>query len=306
MTSYKDMLLLDAVDAYLFWKSQQIKSSSALSYRRMLSHFCIGLQNKKLGEVYWLDITNYLDMLRQAGYKQNTLIPIVVAIRNLFTFFNKQDSSILNPEMIPIPHKEYNLPRVLDGDLYKELMEGIPRNNDARHVRNLAIIKLLYDTGARSGEVASLDLVDISYRKAIIRTEKNRGTRPFREIYWSEDTQKTLDRWLLKKASLKDRDSKKYSGPELFCSVTGGKSGERLTIKGIGEMLRKYAQRLNLPIVINPHSFRHKVGRDIIKNGGSAVDVMNILGHATLASSTIYTQMYGLEAEERYRTVLKR
>jgi len=304
MANYKDMALLDAVDSYLFWKSQQVKDTTTAGYKRILSHFCIGLQNKKLGEVYWQDVTGYLDMLRQAGYKQNTLIPIVVAIRNLFQFFKRLEPSILDVDMIPIPHKEYNVPTILQDETYSKLLEGIPENNDARNVRNAAMIRMLHDTGARIGEILALDLVDIHYCKAIIRTEKNRGSRPFREIYWSGETQIYLDRWIAKKAHLA-RKNDKYKGKELFCSCVGGKSGQRLTISGAGEALRRLGVSLNLPR-INAHSFRHKVGRDIIKRGGSAVDVMNILGHASLDSSTIYTQMYGQEVEERYRKVLKR
>jgi site-specific recombinase XerD len=51
---------------------------------------------------------------------------------------------------------------------------------------------------------------------------------------------------------------------------------------------------------MNAHSFRHHMGHDIITQGGSAADVMNILGHATLASSSIYTMMTGKELENRY------
>ncbi len=65
-------------------------------------------------------------------------------------------------------------------------------------------------------------------------------------------------------------------------------------------MLRRYSNRAGIPY-LNAHSFRHHMGHDIIQKGGSAADVMNILGHATLSSSSIYTMMNDKELEARYR-----
>ena len=66
-------------------------------------------------------------------------------------------------------------------------------------------------------------------------------------------------------------------------------------------MLRRYSNRARIPFV-NPHSFRHHMGHDVIQKGGSSADVIKHLGHSTLASSTIYTMMIDRELEERYRT----
>ena len=69
--------------------------------------------------------------------------------------------------------------------------------------------------------------------------------------------------------------------------------------KGLAEILRRYSNRAEIPYM-NAHSFRHHMGHDIISQGGSAADVMNILGHASLSSSSIYTMMTGKELEDRY------
>jgi site-specific recombinase XerD len=80
----------------------------------------------------------------------------------------------------------------------------------------------------------------------------------------------------------------------LFISICSGglhgNAGKRFNQKGVGEMLRRYCNRAEMPY-INAHSFRHHMGHDIIKKGGSSADVMNILGHASVQSTTIYTMM---------------
>ena len=89
----------------------------------------------------------------------------------------------------------------------------------------------------------------------------------------------------------------------LFLSICAGQydtTGRRFTIRGVGEMLRRYSNRAKLPY-LNAHSFRHHMGHHIIQSGGSSADVMNILGHASVQSSTIYTMMTDHELEKRYR-----
>jgi site-specific recombinase XerD len=159
---------------------------------------------------------------------------------------------------------------------------------------------MLWDTGARNGELLSLDISDIdsARRRAIIRTEKSRGWRPIREIFWTDPTNRNLERWMAKRADLA-MDNELKDLEALFISVCNF-FGRRLSLKGIGEMLRRYCNRAKIPC-INAHSFRHHMGHDIIRKGGSSADVMNILGHASIQSSAIYTMMNDRELETRYR-----
>lgn len=198
------------------------------------------------------------------------------------------------------------MPRIADEETYKKLVAVIPKKtNHGRHIRNLAIINMLWDTGARNGEILSLDVHDLQLdrMRAIIKTEKSKGRRPIREIFWTEDTNKNLKRWLEKREYLKTKIH--FQEPDaLFVGISAGPlaptNGRRLAIKGVGEMLRRYSNKAEIPYM-NAHSFRHHMGHDIVKKGGSSADVMNILGHATLASSSIYTMMTDKELEERYR-----
>jgi site-specific recombinase XerD len=147
----------------------------------------------------------------------------------------------------------------------------------------------------------SLNVSDIQLqrRRAIIRTEKSRGWRPIREIFWTDGTNKNIENWMEKREHL--TLTMEFKDPEaLFVSVCNQKNGQRFSLKGVGEMLRRYSNRAEIPCM-NAHSFRHHMGHDIIKQGGSSADVMNILGHASVQSSSIYTMMTDRELETRYR-----
>lgn len=163
---------------------------------------------------------------------------------------------------------------------------------------------MLWDTSARNGEVLALNVADLDMerRRAVINTEKSKGRRPFRELFWTQPTNDNIWAWLKKREHLKK--TMEFKEPDaLFLSICAGQydtTGRRFTIRGVGEMLRRYSNRAKLPY-LNAHSFRHHMGHHIIQSGGSSADVMNILGHASVQSSTIYTMMTDHELEKRYR-----
>ena len=138
-------------------------------------------------------------------------------------------------------------------------------------------------------------------RQAVIRTEKAISRRPFRQIFWTEDTNTLLKEWITARNNL----GVKNNDPEaLFISIPTYKISQRLGVRGIGDMLRSYSNKAKLPYQ-NAHSFRHHMGHNIIKQGGSNSDVSNILGHSNLESSYIYTMMDNQELKERHAKFVK-
>jgi len=292
----------EAIEQFKNWRQFKVKKQTVKGYDRELRTFCLFLRNPQIEDITLSQVMEYLNGLAELGWDRNSFIGKCMALRKFFEFFRLQGHRVLDENLIPIPSKEYRLPRVADDQSYKQLVSAVPiKTNDPRHIRNLAIINLLWDTGARNGEILSLDVGDLQLdkMKAIIRTEKSKGRRPIREIFWTADTHGNILRWLKKRDHLKDimqfRDS-----DALFPSVNNQKAGQRLTVKGVGEMLRRYSNKAKIPYM-NAHSFRHHMGHDIIKKGGSTADVMNILGHASVQSTTVYTMMTDVELEKRYR-----
>lgn len=242
--------------------------------------------------------------MKEMGWDQNSFVGKCMALRKFFEFYRLQGYAVINEELIPIMQPEHKLPRVATPANYKKLVASIPRNNDPRHIRNLAIINMLWDTGARNGEIMALNVADLDMdrRRAVIRTEKAKSRRPFREIFWTADTHGNILRWLKKRDELGKK--MEFQDPTaLFLSISGSQhetAGRRFTLRGVGEMLRRYSAKAQVPYM-NAHSFRHRVGHHIIKSGGSSADVMNILGHSSVQSTTIYTMMTDVELEKRYR-----
>ncbi len=295
----------DTIKLFSEWRRYQVKPGTVYGYERELKAFCLFLRNPEVEEITTSDVAGYLNGLRELGWDRNSFIPKCMALRKFFEFCELQGLKVLDYSLIPIPRKVMKLPRVATEEAYRKLLAVIPRNRDSRHIRNRAIICMLWDSGARSGEIVSLNVqdADLKRMRAVIKTEKSRGTRPFREIFWTEETNENLKAWIRKREELARRMTL-GEADALFVSISSGgmrdASGCRFTGDGVTEMLRRYSNRAGLPVV-NPHSFRHKLAHDVIKNNGSAVDVMNLLGHASLQSSSIYMVMGDKEAEKRYR-----
>lgn len=300
------MQLSEAIKKFTKWRAFQVKKATVTGYDLVLRQFCMFVRDCELEHVRLEDITAWFSLLRDLDWKHNSFITKAQALRKFFEFYKLQGYKVIEPELIPLPYKEYNIPRVATEENYRKLLAAIPADsNDPRHIRNNAIVRLLWDTGARNGEILALNSEDLNIEgmRAVIKTEKSKGRRPLREIFWTEETNQAIRKWIECRAVLK-RKKMQHMDESLFpciCSSRAlGLNGKRLSIKGVGEMLRRYSNKAKIPYM-NAHSFRHHMGHDVITKGGSAADVMNILGHATLASSSIYTMMTGNELENRYR-----
>jgi integrase/recombinase XerC len=305
MVFYMQMRLSEAIQQFIGWKSFNVRKNTTKGYDLILRQFAVFMRDQRLEAVKIGDVMEWFDLMQGLGWDQNSFVPRAMALRKFFEFYNHQGYKVINPWLIPVPQKQYKLPRVADEKNYRKLLAAIPEEtNDPRHIRNRAIVMLLWDTGARNGEILSIDTGDIDLRrmKALIRTEKSKGMRPIREIFWTRETNDALEKWIRKRRELAEW-LYVHDEEALFISVCNQKSGKRLSIKGVGEMLRRYSNRAGIPYM-NAHSFRHHMGHHIVKRGGSNSDVSNILGHSSLQSSFVYTQMTNIELQERYRSFM--
>ena len=296
------MQFKEAIDQFSGWRKFKVKIQTVRGYDQTLRQFCLFLRNPEIEDISINDVMDYLNGMKDMGWDQNSFVGKCMALRKFFEFYRLQGYAVINEELIPIMQAERKLPRVATIEEYKKLIGAIPeKTNDPRHIRNLALINLLWDTGARNGEILSLNMADLDMerRRALIRTEKAKSRRPFREIFWTADTHGNLLQWIKKREALEKKNEFK-DHDAIFISIANAQSGKRYTIRGVGEMLRKYSGRAKIPYV-NAHSFRHRVGHHIIKSGGSSADVMNILGHSSVQSTAIYTMMSDVELEKRYR-----
>lgn len=297
------MKFSEAILEFKSWKSFKLKENTIKGVEYNLRCFCLYLRDPDLEKVGWAEIKEYIDGMVALGWDSNTFVQKLNSFKKFFEYWHKRDAKYLDPDWIPQTRKNIKPPRIIDEESYIKLLASIPlkTEGDASHLRNLAYINLLWDTGARRGEILALNLTDLDLdkKKAVIRTEKAKWVRPFREIFWTDTTNENLKKWIERRNQWKARG--RIKDPQaLFIATKGMHTGNRMGPCAASHMLKEYCLKADMP-VFNPHSFRHHMGHDIISKGGSNADVAGILGHSSLESTFIYTMIRDKELEGRYR-----
>ncbi|HUC88461.1 MAG TPA: tyrosine-type recombinase/integrase [Candidatus Paceibacterota bacterium] len=302
------MKLTQAIEEFKNWRGFKVTGHTVVRYDSALRIFCLTIGDVEIEQIQIQHVLHYLKQMELLGWKRNGVNIVALALRKFFEFYNLQGYRCLNESLIPLPKKEFNIPRVANEKDFNKLVKSIPRDRDSVNIRNLALVHMVWDTWARSGEIISLDGDDLQFNKdgsgfATIKTEKSRGKRPIREIFWTAQTNKYLKAWLKEKERIQDQMVFEDVGA-VFISIRKcgpyDVRGKRMTNRGVCEVFRTISNRAGLPSIFNAHSARHYGGRKIIKDGGASADVTNILGHSNLESSQFYTMMWGNDLRERW------
>jgi site-specific recombinase XerD len=290
-----------AIKKFEDWKRLQSKPTTVLAFSCELRACCLFLRDPEVESITAIMVLEYLEALKALGWKHNTVASKCNYLRGFFRFLRLQGGAVLDENLIPKPSYQYKLPRVATAEEYKKLCAAIPGAPTATAIRARALFGLLWDTGARVGEIVSLNVedLDLDRSRAVVRTEKSRTSHPYREIFWTPETNEHLHRWLEKRKRLPILAEHRAA---LFTSIAGCDPHKRLSTGGVAQMLRSLCVKAGVGY-LRPHSFRHHLGHEIINQGGSASDVMNILGHSNLSSTAIYTMMTDRELEARYRAI---
>lgn len=302
------MKLSQAIEEFKNWRGFKVTGQTVVRYDSALRIFCLVMGDQEIDQIQIHHILHYMKEMERLGWKRNGINIVALALRKLFEYYNLRGYNCINESLIPLQRKEFNLPRVANDVDFKKLTKAIPHDGNPNNIRNVALIHLVWDSWARTGEIISLDEDDLQFNKdfsgsAMIKTEKSRGKRPIREIFWTAKTGKYLKAWIKKKHAIQKHMVFEDEGA-VFTSIRKCGSfdvrGKRMTNRGVCEVFRTISNRAGLPSIFNAHSARHYGGRKIIKEGGASADVTNILGHSNLESSQFYTMMWGSDLKERW------
>ena len=304
---YISMKLKNAIDQFIKWKGLEIKQNTVRGYYLDLLQFCLYMRNHDVEFIKEEHTTDYFNEMKMLGWKNNSLTHKSSALRKLFEYCRMKGMNTINYEMIQVVQRNYTPAKVAEDWEIEKLLELCPVNtSNLQQIRNRAIITLLRDTGARSGEICSFNVDDIKpcEMKTVIKTEKSRGLAPIREIFWEPETDQDIHRWLKARNELIEKlesNHKEIRNPEaLFVGYSSWQAGKRITSHAVSIILRKLSRRAGLDTV-NPHSFRHRRGHELSKSGANNSIISGILGHSSLSSSYIYTMMNSSELQEAYK-----
>jgi integrase/recombinase XerC len=199
-------------------------------------------------------------------------------IRSFFRFLVRRGRAKRNVgEEILSPKLPKLLPRALQVDEVFGLLET-PAPDDAIHVRDLAMIELLYGAGLRAQELVDLDLVRLDLAKRRVRVT-GKGNKQ-REVPFGKKAKAAIERWLEVRPTLA-----LFQEPAVFVS----KEGRRLSTRGLRRRLHARVKAIGLERRVTPHVMRHSFATHLLDGGADLRSIQEMLGHASLGTTQRYT-----------------
>ena len=239
-------------------------------------------------------ITEYLLSLKRKNYAEATVARKVAAIKSFFQYLQAEGMIRRNPaENLESPRVGRSLPKPLSVTEIDELLEQPMKRNTPEARRDRAMLELLYATGLRVSELTSLDVSDVNmsgpYVRCVGKGSKGR-TIPIHDQAAAAVTSYLDDG---RAALVKARNE-----AALFVN----RRGERLTRQGFWLILKQYAKEANITTAVTPHTLRHSFATHMLRGGAPLRNVQELLGHANISTTQVYTQI----ASEHVRQVYEK
>lgn len=265
------------------------------------------------------DITRYLAVLKREGQVPSSLARKLASLRGWFSWLKSAGKINKDPlEAFETPHRQKKLPQVLSGPEVLSLL------NAAESARDIAILELMYGAGLRVSELVGLDEQDINLKENYVRClgkgDKERivpiGSEAAQALkqYLDERSQqrqaqepalpvkKKRGRPARKpspasKLKAKGRQTRNQKGSPVFTD----NKGERLSRLVVWQVIKRLSTKAHLTKAISPHTLRHSFATHLLENGADLRAVQELLGHANLVTTQLYTHVSRAHLKTAYR-----
>ncbi len=251
-----------------------------INYRIDLKQFRKFLGSQEIEDVDRLTLRRYLSELKGRNYKKTTIVRRLACLRSFFRFLLRDGYLKSNPALsVATPKRDKPLPMFLDEKEVTSLIDA-PDTKDLQGLRDRAILETLYSTGMRVSELVSTDISDIDFISGIIKTMGKGGKERLVPI---GDRALRAIRDYLEERKVKPLRVKK--------ALFFGNKHTRLTTRGVEMIMERYVHLVNRKTGISPHSLRHSFATHLLDRGADLRSVQELLGHASLSTTQIYTHV---------------
>lgn len=268
-----------------------LSSLSLQSYKSDIEKFerFLERRNKGLGEIRQSDLSGFLDDLRTAGLAPSSIARHLSSVKGFFRYLHRTGETVSNPaESISGPKLYRVNPGALAVDEVREILDctkraiETDRSKKRLTMRDLALLEFLYGTGARVSEAAEARQADLYAEMNLVKLfgkGKKERVVPMGRAAWEAVKAYRND--------CRPHLAGAKSGDYLFLNNRGG----RLSRMGIWKILKKYVDAAGITKKVSPHTMRHSFATHLLQGGADLIAVQELLGHADIATTEIYTHL---------------
>ena len=251
-----------------------------LNYNLDLAQFFKILGHDRLKDVTSLDIRRFVASLSSSGASKRTIARKLSCVRSFFRYLCQEGTIEHSPAAaIPTPRLDKLLPSFLDEHQILRLLD-MPDTKKWQGLRDCAILETLYSTGMRVSELVGLNRQDVDEFSDVAMV-RGKGKKE-RLCPIGKEAMKAIQRYA-------NAGPKAKPGHAQAVFISQKKT--RLTVRQVDRLLAKYVRLAGLPASICPHSLRHTFATHLLDRGADLRSVQELLGHASLSTTQIYTHI---------------
>jgi integrase/recombinase XerD len=270
-----------------------LTENTLVSYRADLSAYLAFLHKRKVETLEQADkdtVMSYLFTLQLNGRSSATVSRHLAALRSFYRFLVREGMLAQDPTAdLESPKLPQKLPRVLTTEEV-DLLLGQPTTAEPAGLRDKAMLELLYATGIRVSELVSLNLDQVHIDNGFIRCF-GKGEKE-RIVPLGDVAARCLQEYLARGRHKLMRDNNQ--------SFFVNQHGRRLTRQGFWKIIKKYASQAGITKEVTPHTMRHSFATHLLENGADIRSVQEMLGHADISTTQIYTHLTKNKLKEIY------
>nr|WP_244359769.1 site-specific tyrosine recombinase XerD [Dolosigranulum pigrum] len=298
MTKGTEMIGQEALAEYIIYLKIErgLSANTVTSYKRDIEKYLTFLTEKKitqLDEVSRFEILDFLQTLRQSGAADNSIIRMVSSLRKFHQYLKRESIVSDDPmQLIDTPKKASTLPKAISPQAVEQLLEA-PDTTTPLGVRDRTILELMYATGLRISELVNLKLSDMHLTMGFIQT-MGKGEKE-RIIPLGEIASQWLDHYL-DGARVYLQDQSVETSEYVFLNSRG----KGLSRQGVWKKVKQLALEAGIDQNVTPHTLRHSFATHLLENGADLRMVQELLGHADISTTQIYTHITKTRLKQVY------
>ena len=263
---------------------RQLSQHTLENYRRdlaSLQRYCEASNRRTAGDLDEADIRAWVSQLHRRGLAGSSIQRSLSAARSFFNYLGRVNGHPRNPAAsVQAPRKPRKLPRTLDADQVNRYLDF--EDDGPTALRDRAMAELFYSSGLRLAELGSVNINDID-RSARLLTVTGKGNKT-RTVPVGGAALEAIDQWLTVRPQTPGDDD---AARALFTS----NRGQRISVRNIQARLKLQGRKSGMHQDVHPHMLRHSFASHMLESSGDLRAVQELLGHANISTTQIYTHL---------------